>query len=120
MSKATPTALSSFSPKLHSIFEASLNEYENKTDESLLMHPLLAQFQACKSRADVLAVLRSQVAQSEQSKNSEQATSADDKLVKWLFPIVNVLSASSSVISAAVGLVNPIQMILQFNLRSHI
>ena len=85
------------------------------------MHPLLAQFQACKSRADVLAVFRSlQVAQSEQSKNSEQATSADDKLIKWLFPIVNVLSASSSVISAAVGLVNPIQMILQFNLRSHI
>ena len=118
MSNTTPTALSSFSPKLHAAFESSLNEYENKTEECLDTHPLLAGFQACKSRADVLAVLRSQVAQSEQTKNSER--SADDKLIKWLLPIVNVLSASSSVISAAVGLVNPIQILLQSILKSHI
>ena len=115
MSNTTPTASSSFSPKLHATFEASLKEYEKKTEESLLTHPLLAQLQDCNSPADILVVLRSQLAQFGQN------TSADDKFIKCLVPIVNVLGVSSSVISAGVGLVSPSQMILlQFNLRSYI
>jgi hypothetical protein len=104
MSKTTPTASSTSSSNLQAIFEASLKEYEKKTEKSLLTHPLMAQLQACNSPADILAVLRSQAAK------VEQATSADDKLINWLDPIVNVLSASSSVIGAGVGLVNPIPM----------
>ena len=116
MSNTTPTALSSFSPKLHVTFEASLKEYEKLTDISLLTHPLLVQLQDCNSPADILVVLRLQVAQSD----SEQTTSAKENLIKWLDPIVNVLSASSPVISACVGLVSPIQVIfLQFNLKSY-
>ena len=115
MSNATPTALSSFSPKLHAIFEASLKEYEKRTEISLLTHPLMAQLQDCNSPADILVVLRSQVAQ------SKQTTSSEDKLMKWLDPIINVLSASSHVINACVGLVNLIQVIfLQFNLKSYV
>ena len=114
MSETTPTALSSFSPILHATFEASLKEYEKKTVKDLLTHPLMVQLQGCSSRADTLELLRSQVAQ------SEQTTSADENLIKWLDPIVKVLSASSSVISEGVGLVNTIQMILQFNMRYHI
>ena len=106
MSKTTPTASSSFSPKLHATFEASLKVYEKKTEKSLLTHPLIARLQDCNSRADILVVLRSQVAKFEQS------SSADDKLIKWLDPIVNFLSSSSSVINAGVGLVNHIQIIL--------
>jgi hypothetical protein len=96
MSKTTPTASSS-SSNLQAIFEASMKEYEKKTKKSLLTHPLMAQLQNCDSPADILAVLRSQAAK------FEQTTSADDKFDKWLDPIVNVLSASSSVISAGVG-----------------
>ena len=35
MSETTPTALSSFSPILHATFEASLKEYEKKTEKDL-------------------------------------------------------------------------------------
>jgi hypothetical protein len=111
MSKTTPTASSSSSSSLQAIFEASLKEYEKKTEKSLLTHPLMARLQACNSPTDILAVLRSQAAK------IEQTTSADDKLIKWLDPIVNVLSVSSSVISAGVGMVNTIQMVL---LRSNL
>ena len=105
MSKTTHTASTSFSSKLHATFEASLIDYEKKTEKNLLTHPLMARLQDCNSRADTLVVLRSHVAQ------FEQTTSADDKLIKWLDPIVNVLFVSSSVISAGVGLVNHIQII---------
>ena len=112
MSKTTPTALSSFSPKLHRTFEASLNEYEKKTEISLLTHPLVVQLQDCNSPSDILVVLRSQVAR------SAQTTAAEENLIRWLDPIVNVLSASSPVISTCIGLVNPIQILfLQFNLN---
>ena len=80
----------------------------------------MAQLQACNSPADTLTILRSRVA------NFEQTLDADDKFIKWLDPIVNVLSASSSVISADVGMVNPIQIILRSGLldsifrRSHL
>jgi hypothetical protein len=110
MSKTTPTASSS-SSNLQAIFEASLKEYEKKTEKSLLTHPLMAQLQNCDTPADVLTVLRSQAAK------VEQTTSADENLIKWLDPIVNVLSASSSVISAGVGMVNTIQVVL---LRSNL
>ena len=109
MSKTTPTASSSYSSKLHATFEASLKEYEKKTEKSLLTHPLMVQLQNCNSPTDILVVLRSQVAQFEQITTPVWA---DDKLIKWLDPMVNVLSASSSVISAGVGLVNSIQMVL--------
>jgi hypothetical protein len=105
MSKTAPTAPSS-SSNLQAIFEASLKEYEKNTEKSLLTQPLMARLQACNSPTDILAVLRSQ------AENIEKTTSADEKLIKWLDPIVNVLSVSSSVISAGVGLVNPIQMVL--------
>ena len=101
MSQTTPTASSS-SSNLQAIFAASLKEYEKKTEKTLLTHPLMAQFHACNSPTDILAVLRSQVT------HIEETTAADEKLIKWLDPIVNVLTASSSVISAGVGLVNSI------------
>ena len=111
MSKTTPTASSSSSANLQAIFEASLKEYEKKTEKSLVTHPLMARLQACESPAATLKLLRSQ------AENVEQTTSADDKLIKWLDPIVNVLSASSSAISAGFGLVNHIPTIF---LRSNV
>ena len=103
MSKTTPTASSS---SLQAIFKASLKEYQKKTETSLVTHPLMAQLQACDSPDKILKLLRSQAAK------VEETMDADDKMIKWLDPVVNVLSASSSVISAGVGLVNPIQMIV--------
>ena len=105
MSNTTPTASSS-SSNLLGIFEASLKEYEKKTETRLLTHPLMAQLHACDSPDKILKLLRSQAAKVEETMDT------DDKMIKWLDPVVNVLSASSSVISAGIGLVNPIRMIL--------
>ena len=104
MSKTTPTPSNSSSSDLQAVFEASLKKYEKKTETNLLTHPLMDKLKACKSSADILVVIRSQAAK------TEQTTSADEKLIKWLDPIVNVLAVSSSVISAGVGLVNAIQV----------
>ena len=111
MSKTTTTSTSSSSTNLQAVFAASLTEYEKKTENNLLAHPLMARFHTCNSPADILAVLRSQIA------HFEETTAADENLIKWLDPIVKVLSASSSEIGAGIGLVNSIQMVL---LRSNI
>ena len=66
----------------------------------------MAQLKACNSPTNILEILRNQIQQFEKS------TSADDGLIISLSPIVNVLYASSSVISAGVGMVNPIRTIL--------
>ena len=107
MPKTTPTA----SSNLQTIFATSLKAYEKKTEKNLLIDPLMTQFHACDSPTDILAVLRSQAVR------IEETTAADDNLIKWLDPIVNVLSASSSVISAGVGLVSSIQIVI---LRSNL
>jgi hypothetical protein len=111
MSQTAPTASSS---SLQAIFYASMKEYEKKTKKDLLTHPLMAQFQTCYSPADILAVLRTQVQQFEQS------SSSNDKLTRWLNPTVNVLYAFSSALGAGVGLVNPNLTILpRSNLGYH-
>ncbi|KAI9435339.1 hypothetical protein H4582DRAFT_2079897 [Lactarius indigo] len=89
MSQTHPTASSS--SNFQAIFYTSIKEYEKKAKKDLLVHPLMAQTQTCNSPNDILAILRTQVQQFEQS------TSADDKLTKWLIPTVNVLYAFSAV-----------------------
>ncbi|KAF8257564.1 hypothetical protein EI94DRAFT_1277185 [Lactarius quietus] len=79
---------------------AGIKEYEKKTKKDLLTHPLMAQLQTCNSPTDILAVLRTQVQQFEQS------TPSDDKITRWLNPTVNVLYAFAGVLGAGVGLVN--------------
>ena len=88
-----------------------MKEYEKKTKKDLLAHPLMAQMQTCNSPADIFAILRNQVQQFEQS------TSSDDRLTRWLNPIVNVLYAFSSALGTGIGLVNSIPTVL---LRSNL
>ncbi|KAI9433380.1 hypothetical protein H4582DRAFT_992132 [Lactarius indigo] len=96
MSQRPPAVSSS---NFQAIFYASIKEFEKKTKNDLLVHPLMAQLLTCSSPTDILAVLRTQVQQFEQS------TSADDKLTKWLNPTVNVLYAFSAALGEGVGLV---------------
>ena len=77
-----------------------MKEYQKKTKQDLLEHPLMDQLQTCNSATDILTVLRTQV------QKFEQSTSRDDKLTKWLTPTVNVLYAFSEVLGVGVGLVN--------------
>ncbi|KAH8997812.1 hypothetical protein EDB86DRAFT_3076349 [Lactarius hatsudake] len=57
--------------KSQAIFYASMKEYEKKTKKDLLAHPLMAQLQTCNSPTDILAVLRTQVQQFEQSMSND-------------------------------------------------
>jgi hypothetical protein len=104
MSQTPPTASSS--SDFQAIFDASMKEYKKKTKKDLLAHPLMAPLQTCNSPTDILAVLRTQVQQFEQS------TAGDEKLTKWLTPTVNVLYAFSGVLGAGVGLVSSTLTIL--------
>ena len=99
MSQTLPTPSAS---RLRLIFVASLKEYEKKTKEELLIHPLMAKLQTCNSPTDILAVLRTHIQQFETS------ASVNNKLTRWLNPTVNVLYAFSSAFGAGVGLVNHI------------
>jgi hypothetical protein len=91
---------SSSSSNFQSIFNASLQAYDNKTKNKLLDHPLAVQLQSCDSPNTVLTVLQDLVQQLDQRRTS------DEILESWLNPTVNVLHAFSAVLGEGVGLVS--------------
>ncbi|KAH8992300.1 hypothetical protein EDB86DRAFT_1497720 [Lactarius hatsudake] len=97
MSQAPSTSTSS--SNFQSIFNAALKAYEKKTKNDLLAHPLAAQLQACNSPADILAILQDKV------KEFDQSRSADERLLRWLNPTIDVLYAFSATLGEGVGLV---------------
>jgi hypothetical protein len=99
MSQTQPAASSS-SSNFQSIFNAALKEYERKTKNDLLAHPLAAQLQNCYSTTAIISVLHNQVQQFDHRRSS------DERLTKWLNPTVNVLFAFSATLGEGVGLVN--------------
>ncbi|KAH9170740.1 hypothetical protein EDB89DRAFT_1887768, partial [Lactarius sanguifluus] len=64
-----------------------------------MSHPLAAQLKTCDSPDAILAVLRAQVEEFDQSRRD------DERLTKWLNPTVNVLYAFSATLGEGVGLV---------------
>ena len=95
-----PPTLSTSCSNFTVIFEKTLKEYKWKTKEDPTAHPLAAQFQACNSTADILAVLQDQVDQFSQSRNS------DERLQRWLNPTINVLYAFLETLGAGISFVN--------------
>ncbi|KAF8486298.1 hypothetical protein DFH94DRAFT_678993 [Russula ochroleuca] len=87
------------SPNFQLIFNSALKEYEKRTKRDLLAHPLVAQLQSCDSSSDILAVIHQQL------QGLHQSQRADERLTKWLDPIVNVLFAFSGALGEGVGLV---------------
>jgi hypothetical protein len=92
---ATPSSSSNF----QLIFETALKAYEKKTKRDLLAHPLASKLQTCNSLGSILAVLQGQV------DDIDQARKTDERLTKWLGPMVNVLLAFSGTLSEGVSLV---------------
>jgi hypothetical protein len=89
------------SSNFQSIFNASLQAYDNKTKNNLLDHPLATQIQSCDSPNAVLAVLQDLVQQFDQRRTN------DERLKNWLNPTVNVLYTFSATLGEGVGLVSP-------------
>jgi hypothetical protein len=92
---ATPSSSSNF----QSIFNAALKAYEKKTKRDLLAHPLSSKLQTCNSPSSILTVLQSQV------DDIDQARKTDERLTKWLSPMVNVLLVFSNTLGEGVSLV---------------
>ena len=91
---------SSSSSNFQSIFDASLQSYNNKTKNKLLDHPLANQLQSCDSPTAVLSVLQDLIQQFDQCRTS------DERLKNWLNPTVNVIYSFSTSLGEGVGLVS--------------
>ena len=95
-STSTSTSTATSSTNFQQIFNNALKEYEKRTKNDLLAHPLAAELQICNSPSEILAVLSKQV----------HAPSSDDRWTKWLDPTVNVLHTLSDTLGEGVSLVS--------------
>jgi len=82
-----------------SVFETAIKAYKERTGQDITSHPLSTSLKTCDSPDAILAVLRAQVQEFDQSRKD------DERLTKWLNPTVNVLYAFSATLGEGVGLV---------------
>ena len=96
-----PSAFTS-STDFEAIFTNALTTYKKQTKKDIAAHPLATELQSCNSSSAIIAILRTQM------QNFDQSQGADDseKWTKWLDPTVNVLLAFSVNIGNSVGVVN--------------
>ncbi|KAF8267029.1 hypothetical protein EI94DRAFT_87042 [Lactarius quietus] len=83
------------------IFNEALKEYKKKTGKDLVTHPLAEEIRGCDSPEAIVTVLQGKANELNQSQSS------DERLIKWLTPTVNVLSALSATLGEGVGTVFP-------------
>ena len=86
------------SARFQVLFEASLKEYEKRTDITLAKHPLTEKFQHCDSVEFVAAIFQEQVPACSEFRGG-------DRIVKLLNVAVSILCALS--VSFNLGLVRP-------------
>ncbi|KAH8985162.1 hypothetical protein EDB92DRAFT_2105691, partial [Lactarius akahatsu] len=91
--------LSTSSSNFDTIFKTAFKAYKKQTGHDITSHPLAAWLKTCDSPDAVLAVLKAQVEEFDQSRRD------DERLTKWLNPTVNVLYAFSGTLGEGVGLV---------------
>ncbi|KAH9013212.1 hypothetical protein EDB85DRAFT_984081 [Lactarius pseudohatsudake] len=91
--------LSTSSSNFESIFKTAFKAYKKQTGHDVTSHPLAAWLKTCDSPDAILAVLKAQVEEFDQSRRD------DERLTKWLNPTVNVLYAFSATLGEGVGLV---------------
>ena len=83
------------------IFEAASNKYKSLTGQDLRTHPLATELESHNNSPDsVLGIFRKQAQAFDKFRNG------DDKLMKYLTPIVNILSTFSTTAGANIGLVS--------------
>ena len=97
MAQIQPTSTSS--TNFETIFTAALEAYKKQTKKAIASHPLATQLQSCDSPSAIIALLQTQV---------DQSQSADEKWTKWLDPTVNVLYAFSATLGSGAAVVSPI------------
>ena len=86
------------SARIQVLFEASLKEYETKTNITLAKHPLTEQFQHCDSVESVAAIFQEPVSARSEFRGGE-------RIIKSLNSAISVLCAFS--VGDNLGLVRP-------------
>jgi hypothetical protein len=81
------------------IFDAASIEYQRITRKHLDTHPFAAQIDACDSPKAVSDLLRTQ------AQAFSKFHKADEKLMAWLDPTVNILFVFSATLGEGIGLV---------------
>jgi hypothetical protein len=102
MSSSTAYPMPSIpSSDFNSILDAALNEYQKKTSRGLLEHPLAEQVKRCDSIGAISAILQSQ------AREFQQFRDGDQRLMKWINPMVEVLSTFSATLGGVASIVRP-------------
>ncbi|KAH9003651.1 hypothetical protein EDB86DRAFT_2826238 [Lactarius hatsudake] len=96
MSSSTPGQMVT-ATDFKSILDA-LTEYKKKTGKELLDHPLAVEVQRCDSVDAILAIFHGQ------AKAFRQFRDGDQRLMKWISPVVDVLFTFSAILSEGVAL----------------
>ncbi len=90
-------------PELKSLFEAALNEFEDRTGTNLVQHQITDKLVNCQSADSVIDVLQ------EQAQAFRNFRGDDGRVMTWLKQTVNVLhslsTTGSGVLGEGVGLV---------------
>ena len=91
----------SSSSTFQALFDAALQDYKDKTGNTLTDHPVAKQLETCDSVNSITAILQ------EQARSCRELRENDRKLMKALNSSVNVLCAPSisSALNEAIGLV---------------
>jgi hypothetical protein len=97
------------------IFEAASNNYKALTGQDLRRHPLATELESNNNSPDsILAVFRKQAQALDKFRNG------DDKLIKSLTPIVNIIFTFSAAAGADIGLVRTPLMFIYAGSTTHI
>ncbi|KAN0141499.1 hypothetical protein V8E53_000744, partial [Lactarius tabidus] len=94
----TSTPSSDFKSIINTGLSRALNEYKNKTGKPLLDHPLAAELQRCDSVDAIKAILQVQ------AEAFQQFRDGDKRLMRWINPVVDVLSTFSDTIGGAASI----------------
>ncbi|KAH9049987.1 hypothetical protein EDB84DRAFT_1452114 [Lactarius hengduanensis] len=89
----------SFSTNFISIFDAASKEYKKLTGQDLNTHPFSAVFDSCDSPDAVLNIFR------KQAEIFDEIRKGDERLIKWLDPMVHILFTFSAALGEGVGLI---------------
>ena len=99
MSSSTPGQSSATPSDFKSILDAALSEYERKTGKPLLDHPLAIELKQCESVDSIKAILRGQ------AEAFQQFRDEDERLMRCINPVVDVLYTFSGTLGGAAGTV---------------
>jgi hypothetical protein len=94
--------------KVQGLFDAALNEYNQKTGKDITMHPLTARLQNCDSSDTVLSILREQARGFNRYRDKDWRT----QLMRRLKPTVDILIglSASGAFGDCIGLVRLLKL----------